>query len=173
MITRRVLVGMLFLASLTVSPAAAAKAFRPGEVSLCTRQGCVSIRSQPVLNALGKFYYDSSQRPVRIGAPPAGARSFKLEFSNDYVSGIAAGPNLDRFRSGGVNLEQFSNGGWYRLPALVSSGLRRLADAGPPGGQRGGLRWVGGLAAALATITVGMVVLARRRSLRLPSTSAP
>ena len=106
---------MLLLGSLILSPAAAAKAFRPGVVSLCSGQGCVAIKSQRVMKALAAFYYDSAQRPVRIGAPTAGSRSFKLEFSNGYVSGIAAGSNLDRFRSGGVNLDQFRKGAWYRL----------------------------------------------------------
>lgn len=160
---------MLLLGSLILTPVAAAKAFRPGDLSLCSAQGCVSIKSQPVLNALAAFYYDSAQRPVRIGAPTTGTRSFKLEFSNGYVSGIAAGSNLDRFRSGGVNLDQFSRGVWYRLPSLVSSGLRRLVDAAPLGAEGSSLPWVAGLAAALVTISVGTAALARRRPVRLPT----
>jgi hypothetical protein len=163
---------MLLLGSLILSSAAAAKAFRPGDVSLCSAQGCVSIKSPPVLNALAAFYYDSAQRPVRIGAPTTGTRSFKLAFSNGYVSGIAAGSNLDRFRRGGVNLDQFRNGVWYRLPSLVSSGLRRLVDAAPPGSQGSSLPWVAGFAAAVVTIAVATAALARRRSVRLPTTSA-
>jgi hypothetical protein len=163
---------MLLLGSLILSPTAAAKAFRPGDVSLCSAQGCISIKSQLVLNALAGFYYDSFQRPVRISAPTAGTRFFKLEFSNGYVSGIAAGSNLDRFRSGGVNLDQFRNRVWYRLPRVVSSGLRRLVDAAPPGGEGSSLPWVGGLAAALATIAVAMAALARRRAARVRTMTA-
>lgn len=172
MIARRVLAGVFLLGTLIFSPAAAAKVFRPGDVRLCSGQGCVSIKSQPVLTALAAFYYDSSHRPVRVGAPTAGTRSFKLEFSNGYVSGIAAGSNLDRFRSGGVNLDQFRNGVWYRLPSVVSSGLRRLVDAAPTGGQGGSSPWVGGFVAALVTIAVAMAALARRRSVRVSTTSA-
>lgn len=169
MVARRVLVGVLVLGSLIFSPVAAAKAFRPGDVRLCSAQRCVRIESQPVLDALAAFYYDSGRRPVSVGAPRVGARSFKLEFSNGYVSGVAAGSDLDRFRSGGVNLEQFADGVWYRLPSLVSSGLRRLADALPPDGQGSSLPWIGGVAAALVAIAFAIAAFARRRAVRLPT----
>jgi len=165
-------VGTLLLGSLMFSPAAAAKAFRPGDVRLCSDQGCVSIKSQPVRNALAAFYYDSAQRPVSVGAPPASTRAFKLEFSNGYVSGIAAGSNLDRFRSDGVNLDQFRDGVRYRMPRLMSSGLRQLVDLAPRGGPGSSLPWIGALVAAVATIAVATAALARRRSVRLSTSTA-
>jgi hypothetical protein len=127
MIARRVLAGMIVLGALIVSPGAAAKAFTQGDVQLCSPQRCLPITSQPVLNSLAAFYYDSAKRPVRTFAPIAGTLSFKLEFANGYVSGVVGGSKLDRFRSGGVNLDQFQQRVWYWLPTRVASGLRRLA----------------------------------------------
>jgi hypothetical protein len=109
-----------------LSSAAAAKEFKPGDLSVCNAKRCVSIRSRPALNALASFYYDSARSPTRARAPRLGTPFFRLEFSNGYVTGIAAGTQLNRFHSYGVNLEQFQKRAWYRVPPRAAVELRRL-----------------------------------------------
>jgi hypothetical protein len=113
------------LGSLTVVSGAAAKEFRPGEVKICNGTRCIPLSNPTVLRGLASFYYDGARRPARAPAPSPGAPSLRLEFSNGYVSGIVAGEGLDRFLSGGVNLDQFHAGVWYRVPSDVLAGLRR------------------------------------------------
>jgi hypothetical protein len=126
MAARRVLAGSLLVWSLILSSGAVAKDFRPGDLSVCNASRCIPIRSQSVLNALASFYYDSARPPARAHAPRLGMPFFRLEFSNAYVTGIVAGAGLNRFLSYGVNLDQFRDGVWYRVPARAVAGVRRL-----------------------------------------------
>ena len=173
MIARRLLAGMVVLGALIVSPGAAAKAFRPGDMRVCSGQRCLPIRSQRVLDALAAFYYDTAERPVRTMAPTGATPSFKLEFSNGYVSGTVGGSKLDRFRSGGVNLDQFRDGVWYRLPIRVATELRAITVgvAAPryPGNSASGVLGIIALASAIVLIVVIIIRgrLSRPRKLSL------
>jgi hypothetical protein len=109
-----------------VAPAGA-KGFRPGDLKLCDNDRCVSIMDQSLLNGLARFYY-GGPAPVEVRKPRLGAPYLQLKFSDGgYVTGVAATAQLDRFRSGGINLGQFSPDDWYRVPAKVARGLRKLA----------------------------------------------
>jgi hypothetical protein len=119
-------VGSLLFGLLILSSGAAAKEFKPGDLSVCNASRCVSIRGQSVLSALASFYYDGAQPQARAGAPGLGVPFFQLEFSNGYVTGIVAGTGIGRFLSYGVNLDQFQGGVWYRVPARAVAGLRSL-----------------------------------------------
>lgn len=114
------------VAALLVAPAATAKEFRPGDLRICGRQGCVKITNPPVLKLLGAFYY-SGRSPSTVRSPHLGAQAFELRFRNGYVTGIAATPRLDRFLSYGVYLGRFARGRWYRIPTRVAKELSRLA----------------------------------------------
>ena len=119
--------GLLLGALLATSATpAGAKAFQPGDVRICNARHCVPIMDQTLLNTLARFYYGgpapSEARPPRLGAP-----YFQLQYTNGYVSGIAATGRFDRFRSGGVNVTQFGEDSWYRVPPRLAQGLRRLA----------------------------------------------
>lgn len=124
------------LAALLVAfllPAGAlAKEFRPGDVRVCNATRCVAIDSPSALTALSSFYYNPSQHPLRVSAPSSGVPFFRLEFSDGYISGIVASPGLGHFLSYGVNLEQFGNGAWYRVPPPLAAALRRLTSGVPP-----------------------------------------
>ena len=76
--------------------------------------------------ALSRFYY-GGPAPAEVRAPQLGAPYFQLKFRNGYVTGIAATPQLDRFRSRGVNMGRFKLEDWYRVPKPVAAGLRKLA----------------------------------------------
>jgi hypothetical protein len=121
-----VLVGSLLVGSLILSSGATAKEFKPGDLSVCGASRCASIRSQSVLDALTSFYYNSAQPPVRARAPRLAVPFYRIEFSNGYISGIVAGAGSDRFLSYGVNLDQFHQRLWYRVPPRALAGLRRL-----------------------------------------------
>jgi hypothetical protein len=132
MIARRILAGSLLIGLLLLSSGAAAKEFKPGDLSVCNAKRCVSIKSQPVLNALSAFYYNSAVRPARARAPRLRMPFFRLTFSDGYVTGIIASKELGRFLSYGVNLDQFRPGVWYRVPTRAMVGLRELtADLAP------------------------------------------
>jgi hypothetical protein len=105
---------------------ALAKDFKPGDIRVCNTSRCVPIESRGVLRAIDAFYYDSAHRPTAADAPVLGGPYFQIEFRNGYVSGIVAGRALDRFLSGGVNLEQFSDNAWYRVPPTIERVLQRL-----------------------------------------------
>lgn len=107
-------------------PVALAKDLRPGDLRLCNSVRCVAIRGQPALDAMSRFYY-GSPAPRRAPKAPNGAQMYQLRFPNGYVTGFVAGGALDRFLSGGVNLEQFAAGVWYRVPPVAAAELRRLA----------------------------------------------
>ena len=125
-LTSPVLAGALLIALLVLCSSAGAKEFKPGDLSVCGAARCVSINSRVVLNAIASFYYNPAQRPERARAPKLGAPFFRLKFSDGYVSGIVAGRRLARFLSYGVDLEQFQDGRWYRVPTPAVAGLRRL-----------------------------------------------
>jgi hypothetical protein len=113
---------------LVCTSTATAKQFRPGDVQLCSAHACVGIVDRGSLAALTRFYYTGAApaeaRPPRIGSP-----YFSVKFAtNGYVTGIFAASQLDRFRSGGVNTVQFSTDAWYRVPPLLASSLRKLAE---------------------------------------------
>lgn len=134
-VARRTLASAFLIGSLVLSSSAGAKEFRPGDLSVCNAKRCVSIKSQPVLAALSRFYYDSAVAPPRARGPRLGVPFYRLQFSNGYVTGIVAGAelgrvlgysDLSRFLSYGVNLDQFASGAWYRVPARAVAGLRKL-----------------------------------------------
>jgi hypothetical protein len=107
-------------------PAAAAKEFKPGDLSVCARSRCLPITNQPALDAIGAFYY-GPDAPSGARAPRRRARYVELRFRNGYVTGIAAGVRFDRFLSFGVNLDQFASRTWYRIPAVAAAEIERLA----------------------------------------------
>jgi hypothetical protein len=118
----------LALGVLLAPPAApaSAKDFRPGDVRICGMKSCVAIVDQTVLVDLARFYYGGSA-PAGVRAPRLGAPYFELKYSNGYVTGVAATARLDRFRSGGINMNQFNMESWYRVAARAALGLRKLA----------------------------------------------
>jgi hypothetical protein len=125
-LARRIIAGLALVGLLIFNSGAAAKEFKPGDLRVCDAKRCVSIKSRTVLDALSAFYYDSATPPARVSAPRLGVPFFRLEFSNGYVTGIIADPQLDRFLSYGVNLDQFRAGVWYRAPTRAVAGLRQL-----------------------------------------------
>jgi hypothetical protein len=111
---------------------AQAKGFGPGDLKLCGKDRCVLIMDQSLLNGLSRFYY-GGPAPAEVRKPRLGVPYLQLKFADGgYVTGVAATAQLDRFRSGGVNLGQFSPDDWYRVPAKVARGLRKLAVALTP-----------------------------------------
>jgi hypothetical protein len=147
-LARRIVAGLLLVGLLIFSSGAAAKEFNPGDLRVCNAKRCVSLKSRPVLNALSAFYYNSAVPPSRVRAPRLGVPFFGLEFSNDYVTGVIAGTQLDRFLSYGVNLDQFRAGVWYRVPTRAVAGLRELTVGLTP------LRLTGTAVAGAATFAV-------------------
>jgi hypothetical protein len=116
---------------LSAAAPAAAKQFRPGDLKLCNNDRCVSIVDQSLLDGLSRFYY-GGPAPTEVSKPRLGAPYFQLKFTNNYVTGVAATAQLDRFRSGGVNMGQFGPDDWYRVPAKVARGLRKIAAGMKP-----------------------------------------
>jgi hypothetical protein len=115
-------------AVLAITASAGAKGFRPGDLKLCDDDHCVLIMDQSLLNGLSRFYY-GGPAPAKVGKPRLGVPYLQLKFAgNGYVTGVAATAQFDRFRSGGVNLGQFSPDDWYRVPAKIARGLRKLAS---------------------------------------------
>lgn len=94
---------------LLLVPAATAKDFGPGDVSVCSAARCVPIVKRDVLPQLGRFYYSGGPL-ARVARPPLGTTYFQLRYDNGYVTGIVATRALDRFLSYGVHLERFSRG---------------------------------------------------------------
>jgi hypothetical protein len=114
-------------ATLAIAAPAGAKGFRPGDLELCDNDHCVLITNQSLLNGLARFYY-GGPAPAVVRKPRLGAPYLQITFSDGgYVTGVAATAQLDRFRSGGINTGQFGPDDWYRIPANVARGLRRLA----------------------------------------------
>lgn len=113
--------------ALLSAPGATAKDFGPGDLRICNAHACIPVVRRQVLPLLGRFYYSSRFHPRKIARAHLGARMFRLEFRNGYVTGIVATRRLDRFLSYGVDLGRFRRGTWYRLPPRFAAELRRLA----------------------------------------------
>jgi hypothetical protein len=114
--------------SATVAHAAGAKTFQPGDVRACGPVVCVVIRSQPVLDALSRFYYGEPTGPAAASAPPDHSPYLRLLYSDGYVTGIVAGPQFGRFLSFGVHTGYFRARTWYTVPRRVAGELRLLAS---------------------------------------------
>lgn len=122
----------LLAATAVLGPVTAqAKGFGPGDLQVCNAHHCISITTPTVLKQLSGFYY-SDAALAGAPAPHLAAIAYELRFSNGYVTGIVASARLDRFLSYGVNMERFSRGQWYRLPAQTAQELRQLTTTLPP-----------------------------------------
>ena len=115
----------LAASALLVLPSASAKNFGPGDIRVCNVKHCVPIVKPDVLPLLGSLYY-SGPAPAHLRAPALGTAYYQLRFRNNYVTGIVATRQLDRFLSYGVHLERFKKNQWYAVPAKLSAELRRL-----------------------------------------------
>lgn len=111
--------------ALLIVPSASAKDFGPGDLRVCNSTRCVPIVNRDVLPQLGSFYY-SGPDPARVSGPVLGTRYYELRFRNNYVTGIVATRQLNRFLSYGVHLERFARNKWYAVPRALSQELRRL-----------------------------------------------
>jgi hypothetical protein len=111
--------------ALLIVPSASAKGFGPGDLRVCNSTRCVPIVNRDVLPQLGSFYY-SGPDPARVSGPALGTRYYELRFRNNYVTGIVATRQLNRFLSYGVHLERFARNKWYAVPRVLSQELRRL-----------------------------------------------
>jgi hypothetical protein len=101
----KALLGALVAATVLVSsPSASAKDFGPGDLRVCNASRCIPIVKRDVLPLLGSFYY-SGPAPAHLRTPGLGAPYYELRFRNNYVTGIVATRQLDRFLSYGVHLE--------------------------------------------------------------------
>ena len=124
---RGFLVACVAASALLGLPSASAKDFGPGDLRVCNATRCVPIAARAVLPQLGSFYY-SGPAPAHLGKPPLGAPYYQLRFRNNYVTGIVAMRQLDRFLSYGVHLERFARNVWYAVPRPLSDELRRLTS---------------------------------------------
>jgi hypothetical protein len=122
---RSFLVALAIASALLILPPASAKDFGPGDLRVCNATRCVAVVSRHVLAQLGSFYY-SGPSLARVRRPALGAAYYELRFRNDYVTGIVATRQLDRFLSYGVHLERFAAETWYAMPARLSEELQRL-----------------------------------------------
>jgi hypothetical protein len=122
---KRALLLALLGAALLALPYASAKDFRPGDLRVCNATRCVPIVEPDAVKRLGPFYY-SGPAPTHVTPPALGAPFYQLRFRNNYVTGIVATRQLDRFLSYGVHLERFTRDTWYAVPATLSAALRRL-----------------------------------------------
>src|SRR4029450_393750 len=121
----RALFGALVAAAVLLAvPSASAKDFGPGDLRVCNATRCVPIVKRNVLPLLGSFYY-SGPVPAHLRAPALGTPYYQLRFRNNYVTGIVATRELDRFLSYGVHLERFDANIWYAVPPRLAAGLRR------------------------------------------------
>lgn len=111
---------------------ASAKLFRAGEIEVCSHSHCAPVTGHATLARLAAYYYDATRPPRRAAAPPTGAPYWGIQFRDGYVTGIVAGRDLGTFLSYGVNLGQFTDGVWYRVPPAVAAGLRRAARGVAP-----------------------------------------
>ena len=125
---RAFLLVLVAASTLLVLPSASAKDFGPSDLRVCNATRCVAIVNRDVLPGLGSFYY-SSPSPARIRGPALGAPYYELRFRNNYVTGIVATRQLDRFLSYGVYLGRFARNGWYAVPRPLSEELRRLTGS--------------------------------------------
>ena len=125
------LAAALTASTLLFLPSASAKDFGPGDLRVCNATRCVAIVKHDVLPQLGSFYY-SGPAPAHLRAPALGTPYYQLRFRNNYVTGIVATRQLDRFLSYGVHLERFDANIWYTVPRRLSAELRRLTVGLPP-----------------------------------------
>ena len=128
----RYLVAVLAASALLSAPAASAKDFKPGDLRVCGVTRCVAIMKPGVLRAVSSFYYARPGQPPTASAPTLGVPTFELRFRGGYVTGIVATAGLDRFLSYGVNLQRFTRGTWYRVPARVVVELKRMRKSLEP-----------------------------------------
>jgi hypothetical protein len=122
---RTFLVAALAVSTLLFLPSARAKDFGPGDLRVCNATRCVPIVKPDVVSQLGPFYY-SGPAPAHLRAPALGTPYYQLRFRNNYVTGIVATRQLDRFLSYGVHLERFDANIWYAVPRRLSAELQRL-----------------------------------------------
>jgi hypothetical protein len=120
---RRLVGAGLASAILLCTGAAAAKDFRPGDLRVCGRERCITIREPRVLRAFSSFLYGSS-RPAVVRAPRAGTPAFELRFRNGFVAALVGSRSRDRIRVHGVNCGRFRRGTWYRLPPPAASAIK-------------------------------------------------
>lgn len=119
-------------AAVVLSTPAAAKDFRPGDVRICAAGArCAPVRDPNAAALLAEMYYGPESPPHAL-APRPGARTFELRFRNGYVTGIVSTARLDRFLSYGVNLGHFRPGGWYVVPDVAATELRKLSAGMQP-----------------------------------------
>ena len=118
-------VAVLAFSALLALPSAGAKDFGPGDIRVCNATLCVPIVKRDVVAQLGPFYYSGPALAHRR-VPALGTPYYQLRFPNNYVTGIVATRQLDRFLSYGVHLERFEKNQWYAVPARLSAELRRL-----------------------------------------------
>jgi hypothetical protein len=119
------LVALVAASALLVLPSASAKDIGPGDLRVCNATHCIPIVNRAVLPLIGAFYY-KGPTPARTRRPAPGTPYYELQFPNDYVTGIVATAQLDRFLSYGVYLERFARNVWHAVPPPVSRELRRL-----------------------------------------------
>jgi hypothetical protein len=122
---RALLVVLVAASALFVLPSASAKDFGPGDLRVCNATRCIPIVNRTVLPLLRAFYYHGPT-PAHTRRPALGAPYYELRFENDYVTGIVATAQLDRFLSYGVHLGRFARNVWHAVPRPVSNELRRL-----------------------------------------------
>ena len=122
---RAFFVAVVAASTLLVLPSASAKDFGPGDLRVCNATRCVPITRRAVLPQLGSFYY-SGPAPAHVRRPELGAPYYELRFRSNYVTGIVAARQLDRFLSYGVHLERFTRNVWYSVPPPLATELRRL-----------------------------------------------
>ena len=128
---RTLLAAAVVVPALLVLPSASAKNFGPGDLRVCNAERCVAIVKREVLPQIGAFYY-SGPALKRLRTPELGTPYYELRFRNNYVTGIVAARQLDRFLSYGVHLERFARNQWYAVPTRFAKELRRLtADLRP------------------------------------------
>jgi hypothetical protein len=121
------LAALAIAVALVFLPQAGAKGFGPGDLRVCNATRCVPIVRRDVLPTLMSFYY-AGPALARAARPPLGEPYYELRSRNDYVTGIVATRDLDRFLSYGVHLERFARNRWYVVPRKFSSELRRLTE---------------------------------------------
>ena len=111
--------------ALLVLPSASAKDFGPGDLRVCNAKRCVAIVDRDVLPQIGAHFY-SGPPPAHLQRPALGTPYYELRFRNNYVTGIVATRQLDRFLSYGVHLERFERDQWYGVQPRFSAEIRRL-----------------------------------------------
>jgi hypothetical protein len=123
---KMVLLSVTASSALLVLPSASAKDFGPGDLRICNAKRCVAIVDRELLPQLGSFYY-SGPPLERVPRAGLGGPYYELRLDNNYVTGIVATRELNRFLSYGVNLGRFTRSHWYSVPPSLAQELRGLA----------------------------------------------